>query len=263
MSSGILPGTTRPDETVIYTAHWDHLGIGLPDANGDRIYNGAIDNGTGIAHRHRAGARLRRGPRTERSVVFLLVAAEEKGLLGCEYYAANPLYPLGKTAGVINTDVMGVLGPGAQFQHLAATGKFGLLDLLIAEGAKRGRSFMPDPRPRPAASTARTISPSPRSAFRRSASRSGNDLVNGGVARGEAWPTIIPPSATTSPTTNIRRAGTSPAWRRTPSCSTRVGLRLANSNDWPNWSEDSEFRAMRDQSAAERGRTGARRPERG
>ena len=55
---GLLPGAKRPDETVIYSAHWDHLGIGLPDANGDRIYNGALDNGTGVAHVHRAGARL-------------------------------------------------------------------------------------------------------------------------------------------------------------------------------------------------------------
>ena len=78
---------------MIYTAHWDHLGVGLPDAKGDRIYNGAVDN----AHRHRpadrAGARLRPRAAPERSVVFLAVTAEEKGLLGSEYYATNPLYP--------------------------------------------------------------------------------------------------------------------------------------------------------------------------
>ena len=91
---GMLPGAARPDETVIYTAHWDHLGIGLPDANGDRIYNGAIDNGTGLAQLIEQARAFAAGPRPQRSVVFMAVTAEEKGLLGSEYYAANPLYPL-------------------------------------------------------------------------------------------------------------------------------------------------------------------------
>ena len=111
---GLLPGTTRPDETVIYTGHWDHLGIGQPDANGDRIYNGAIDNGTGIAHMIEQARAFAKGPRPQRSIVFLAVTAEEKGLLGSEYYAANPIYPAGKTAGVLNTDVMGGAGSGAR-----------------------------------------------------------------------------------------------------------------------------------------------------
>jgi hypothetical protein len=74
---GILPGTARPDETVIYSAHWDHLGIGLPDANGDRIYNGALDNGTGLAHLIEQARAFATGPRPQRSVVFLAVTAED------------------------------------------------------------------------------------------------------------------------------------------------------------------------------------------
>ena len=70
---GILPGKTRPDETVIYTAHHDHLGIGLPDANGDRIYNGALDNATGTAHLIEQARAFAKQPRTDRSVVFLAV----------------------------------------------------------------------------------------------------------------------------------------------------------------------------------------------
>jgi Zn-dependent M28 family amino/carboxypeptidase len=84
---GMLPGTTRPDETVLYTAHHDHLGIGEPDESGDRIFNGAVDNATGTAHVLEQARAFAQSPRTERSVVFLLVGAEEKGLLGSEYYA--------------------------------------------------------------------------------------------------------------------------------------------------------------------------------
>ena len=143
---GILPGASRPDETVIYTAHWDHLGIGLPDAKGDRIYNGAIDNGTGLAQLIEEARAFAAEPRTQRSVVFMAVTAEEKGLLGSEYYAANPLYPLAKTAGMINTDVLGVLGPARDFT-IRGNQKFGLLDMLVEEGSKRGRRYTPDPRP--------------------------------------------------------------------------------------------------------------------
>ena len=75
---GLLPGAARPDETVIYTAHWDHLGIGLPDAKGDRIYNGAIDNGTGLAQLIEQARAFASGPRPQRSVVFMAVTAEEK-----------------------------------------------------------------------------------------------------------------------------------------------------------------------------------------
>jgi hypothetical protein len=93
--AGMVPGTSRPDETVIYTAHHDHLGIGAPDANGDRIFNGAIDNATGIAHLIEQGRAFARRPRSQRSVVFLAVGAEERGLLGAEYYVAIPIFPLG------------------------------------------------------------------------------------------------------------------------------------------------------------------------
>ena len=126
--------------------HWDHLGIGLPDATGDRIYNGAIDNGTGIAHLIEQARAFAAGPRPQRSVVFMAVTAEEKGLLGSEYYAANPLYPAAKTAGAINTDVMGVLGPARDFS-VRGNQKFGLLDVLVEEGARRGRRYTPDPLP--------------------------------------------------------------------------------------------------------------------
>lgn len=102
-----LTGSKRPDEYIIYTAHWDHLGIGKPDANGDSIYNGALDNASGSAaliEMARAFTSLKEKP--ERTIIFLSVTAEEQGLLGSGYYAEHPVYPLNKTVADINMDVV-------------------------------------------------------------------------------------------------------------------------------------------------------------
>jgi Zn-dependent M28 family amino/carboxypeptidase len=248
---GILPGASRPDETVIYMGHWDHLGIGAPDANGDTIYNGAIDNGTGISHLIEQARAFAAGPRPQRSVVFMAVTAEEKGLLGSEYYAANPLYPAARTAGAINTDVLGVLGPARDFS-VRGDQKFGLLDILVEEGAKRGRRFTPDPN----AGTG-TFYRSDHFTFAKAGIPAltftpGEDLVNGGAARAKAWMSNYRANMYHQPDDEF-----SPDWDFTGMAQDgellhAVGQRLANSCDWPNWSQDSEFRAARDRSAAER-----------
>ena len=141
-----LTGTTAPDEYVIHTAHHDHIGVGLPDAQGDTIYNGAVDNATGTAALIELARVYAAGPRTDRTVVFLAVAAEEKGLLGSEYYAANPLYPLEKTVGVLNTDALSPWGPARDFT-ISGQAELGLKDALIATAARHGRTFSTDSRP--------------------------------------------------------------------------------------------------------------------
>lgn len=106
-----IPGSSRPEEVIIYTAHWDHLGINEPDETGDSIYNGALDNATGVAgllELSRAFSKLQ--PKPERSIVLLAVTAEEQGLLGSKYYTQNPLYPPDKTVADINIDVMNTYG---------------------------------------------------------------------------------------------------------------------------------------------------------
>ena len=259
---GIVRGSKYPDETVIYMGHWDHLGIGPPDAKGDRIYNGAIDNGTGIAQLIEQGRSFARGRRPLRSVVFMAVTAEEKGLLGSEYYAANPIYPAGKTVGAINTDVLGVLGPARDFS-VRGNQKFGLLDVLVEEGAKRGRRYTPDP---DAASG--TFYRSDHFTFAKAGIPAlsftrGEDLVNGGVARMRAFEANYRATMYHQPADEY-----SPTWDFTGMVKDAellhaVGWRLANSRDWPNWSPDSEFRAARDASASERGETAPRKGERG
>ena len=249
---GLVRGASRPNETVLYTAHWDHLGIGLPDANGDRIYNGALDNGTGVAHVLEQARLFARGPRTARSVAFLFVTVEEKGLLGSEYYAANPLYPLATTAGVLNTDSMGVYGPARDFS-ISGTARLGLLDNLIAEGRRQGRSFTADPHPETGGFYRSDHFPMAKVGVPAISFKSGLDLVNGGVARGEAIAKEYTTNRYHQPDDEYQ-----PNWDFSGIVADgrllhAVGRDLANSNAWPNWSADSEFKAARDRSAAERG----------
>jgi Zn-dependent M28 family amino/carboxypeptidase len=259
---GIVRGSKYPDETIFYTAHWDHLGIGPPDATGDRIYNGAIDNGTGIAQLIEQGRAFAHGPRPQRSVVFMAVTAEEKGLLGSEYYAANPIYPAAKTVGAINTDVLGVLGPARDFT-VRGNQKFGLLDILVDEATKRGRRYTPDPHPETGGFYRSDHFTLAKVGIPALSFGPGQDLVNGGLARGEAWSKMYTATMYHQPADEY-----SPSWDFTGMAQDAellhgVGLRLANSRDWPNWSEDSEFRAARDASASERGETAPKKGERG
>ena len=248
---GLLPGAARPDETVIYTAHWDHLGIGLPDANGDRIYNGAIDNGTGIAQLIEQARAFSTGPRPQRSMVFLAVTAEEKGLLGSEYYAANPIYSAGKTAGVINTDVMGVQGPARDYS-IRGNQKFGLLDLLVEEATKRGRRYTPDPKPETGGFFRSDHFTLAKAGIPALSFSPGQDLVTGGVARAQAYAADYTARLYHQPDDEWSADWDLSGMAADGELLHAVGLRLANSGDWPNWSEDSEFRAARDRSAAER-----------
>ena len=249
---GVLPGKSRPDETIIYTAHWDHLGIGQPDANGDRIYNGALDNATGISHIIEQARAFAKEPRTDRSIVFLAVTAEEKGLLGSEYYARNPLYPLGKTVAVLNTDSMGVFGPARDFS-IAGTAKLELLDLLVAEGQREGRTFTPDRHPESGGFYRSDHFSFAKVGVPAISYKSGSDLVDGGLVRGEAISKEYTANRYHQPDDEW-----SPDWRfdgiaADATLLHAVGRDLANGNAWPNWSQDSEFRATRDSTAGERG----------
>ena len=248
---GYLPGKTHPDETVNYSAHWEHLGIGKPDDRGDTIYNGALDNATGIAQLLEQARAFAREPRTDRSVVFLAVTAEEKGLLGSEYYAQNPLFPEAKTAGVLNTDGGSIYGRAKNFT-ISGNAKLDLLDMLIAEGKKQGRYYSPDPHPE-----AGHFYRSDHFSFAKVGVPAisfgdGNDLVNGGIARGEALNKEYIDKHYHQPSDEWSTSWDFRGMAEDVQLLHNLGRGLANSRTWPNWSQDSEFRSKRDQSAAER-----------
>jgi Zn-dependent M28 family amino/carboxypeptidase len=135
------------DQYVIYTAHWDHMGIGQPDETGDKIYNGALDNATGIGGMIEMGRAFKSLPKApSRSILFLAVTAEEKGLLGSKYYAENPIYPLEKTVAVINMDGLNQWGPTKDITVIGL-GNSTLDDVLRKAAAEKGRTLTPDPEP--------------------------------------------------------------------------------------------------------------------
>jgi Zn-dependent M28 family amino/carboxypeptidase len=134
------------DEYVVYTAHWDHLGVGLP-VNGDAIYNGARDNAAGTATLLEiARAFTRVQPQPKRSILFAIVTAEEQGLLGSQYYSVMPLYPLSKTLADINVDEPNVYAPSKDVTVIGM-GASDLDDYLRQAAEEQGRTLRPDPQP--------------------------------------------------------------------------------------------------------------------
>jgi Zn-dependent M28 family amino/carboxypeptidase len=134
------------NQYVIYTAHWDHFGIG-PEVNGDRIYHGALDNASGVAallDLSRAYEKLKFPP--ARTILFIAVTGEEQGLLGSEYYAEHPLYPLARTAANINMDGMNLLGRTHDIT-IVGNGKSNLDAVVTTLAHSQGRVVNPDPQP--------------------------------------------------------------------------------------------------------------------
>ncbi|MGH8030567.1 MAG: M28 family metallopeptidase [Arenimonas sp.] len=246
-----LPGTTHAGEAVVYSAHWDHLGT-HPDEPGDNIYNGAIDNATGVAGvlEIAESFTVRKSP-PERSVVFLLVTLEESGLLGSQYYAAHPVVPLAQTVAVVNLDALPVVGPTRDFV-VVGLGNNELEDVLRPIAAKQGRVLVAESEPE-------------RGSFFRSDhfnfakagvpalyAKGGIDHLEGGVAQGKAM-------LDDYVTHRYHKAADNydPDWDlrgvvKDLQALYMVGDALVNSRDWPNYREVSEFRAVRDASRKDR-----------
>ena len=248
---GRIEGSSHPDETVIYSAHWDHLGVGAPDAKGDRIYNGAVDNATGTAALIEMGRAFAHGPKPQRSVVFLNVTAEEKGLLGSEYYAANPLYPLATTVAVLNMDALSPFGPARNFTT-SGNAASDLLDKLVADGKAMGLVFTPDPHLEAGYFFRSDHFPFAKRGVPALSFGSGNDWVDGGVAAGEAEQAAYTRDRYHQPADEWQANWPFTGLAQDLQLLYRVGSELANSRDWPGWPRDSEFRAARGSSAGQR-----------
>jgi Zn-dependent M28 family amino/carboxypeptidase len=247
----ILPGATRPNETIFYTAHWDHLGVGRPDAEGDTIYNGAVDNATGTAALLEMARLYKAAPRTDRSIVFLWVTAEERGLLGSEYYAANPLYPLATTVGVLNTDALDPTGPARDFT-ISGNAKLELLDMLVAEGAKRNRTYTPDPSPEAGYFFRSDHFPFAKRGVPAISFGSGQDMVTGGLAAGQAFDQTYRTSMYHQPADEWSDSWSMDGIAADITMLYDLGRDLATSTRWPVWGAGSEFKAARDATAAAR-----------
>ena len=251
---GRLSGTARPNETILFGAHWDHLGVGAPDARGDTIYNGAVDNGTGIAAVLELARVFAAGPRTQRSLVFAFWTAEEKGLLGSEYYASNPVYPLESTVAGFNIDALSATGR-ARDVLVVGSGQTDIEDRLQAVLAANNRVMTPDATPEAGYFFRSDHFPMAKRGVPMLYMDSGIDLLSGGIAAGRAFDDKYRRDAYHQPadeydpsTWNLAGIAEDVAVLH------QLGLQLANSRDWPNYRATSEFRPVRDKSAASRQR---------
>jgi len=246
---GILPGTRYPDEYVLYTGHWDHLGRCGADESGDDICNGAIDNATGTAALVAlAQAHVAAGP-AERSLVFLAVTAEESGLLGSESYAANPVYPLSSTVGGVNMDAFSMTGL-AKDVVVVGKGKSELDAYLDRALEVAGRVARREPTPEKGYYYRSDHFSFAKRGVPMIYFEGGEDLVNGGVAAGRAAAEDYTEHRYHGPQDEYN-----PNWDWSGTMADlrlyyRIGRELAETRDWPNWVEGDEFRAVRDKSRA-------------
>ncbi len=246
---GILPGSEAPDEYVIHTAHWDHLGRCKPAPDGDDICNGAVDNATGTAALVALAEAHAKAGTPKRSLVFLAVTAEESGLLGAYYYASNPVYPLDQTVGGINMDAFQVAGP-AKDVTVVGPGKSQLDLFMEAALVADGRTATPNPKPE-----AGYYYRSDHFAFAKQGVPmlyidGGEDLVEGGTAAGAAVAKDYTENRYHGPKDEFNEEWDWSGVMGDLQLFYRIGRMMAESSSWPNWNEGDEFKATRDESCA-------------
>ncbi len=248
---GKLVGTRWPGEAVLFGAHWDHLGVGPPDARGDRIYNGALDNASGVAGMLELARLFCQAPRTERSLYFIAFTSEEKNLLGSEYYAEHPATPLPTTAALLNLDGLNLNGPARDIT-IAGKANSDLYDNIATLAQKQGRRFTPDAHPEAGGYFRADHFSLAAAGVPAITAHGGLDLVKGGEAAGEAAYRDY----------NVHRYHQpadewDPHWDYAGAVLDlalyyELGRELADSREWPGWKPGAEFKAVRDLTAASR-----------
>ncbi len=242
---GLLPGSRRPDEYIIYMAHWDHFGVD-PSLEGDQIFNGALDNATGTAALiELAEAFMMLKPLPPRSIVFLALTGEEQGLLGSQYYATNPVYPRTKTVAAVNMDSLNIWG---KMRDITVIG-YGISELddyLKAAAAEQGRRVRPDPEPERGSFFRSDHFPFAKEGIPAVYPTSGIDHVE----HGEEW-TLAQREKYIAEKYHQPSDEYDPNWDLSGAIDDlhllfRVGHMLSKEKTFPNWKEGTEFKAKRD-----------------
>jgi Zn-dependent M28 family amino/carboxypeptidase len=246
-----ITGSTKPDECIVYTAHWDHLGVGKPDANGDSIYNGALDNASGTAAvLEVARAFKNQKEKPERSILFLFVTAEEQGLLGSKWYATNPVFPAEKTVADINLDVINANGPMKDIS-ISGAGQSELEDIFSEEIKKQGRYIAPETKPEAGYYFRSDHFNFAKIGVPALTTDKGMDHTEKGKAYGEEREKEWNEKYYHQPDDEYVPA----RWDITGALQDiqvmyQVGRRLAYGSEWPKWKEGSEFKAIREKPKA-------------
>lgn len=243
---GVLPGSKRADEAVLYMAHWDHLGKHEGE-EGDNIYNGAVDNATGVAGiLEIADAMAHQALPPERSVVFLAVTLEESGLLGSQYYVNHPTFPLDKIAGVINIDAMSVNGR-ARDMTVTGFGSSELEDILKPLATAQNRTLHAESSVQSGFYFRSDHFNFAKAGVPALYADGGEDLVDGGIEAGKRAAEAYGKDRYHSPKDEYDPA----TWKLDGTVEDLqllygVGNQLAGGDAWPNWYEGNPFKANRD-----------------
>ncbi|WP_312368263.1 M28 family metallopeptidase [Stenotrophomonas sp.] len=255
---GVLPGSKRADEAVLYMAHWDHLGK-HEDEEGDNIYNGAVDNATGVAGiLEIADAMAHQETAPERSVVFLAVTLEESGLLGSQYYVNHPTFPLDKIAGVINIDAMSVNGR-ARDMTVTGYGSSELEDILKPLAAEKGRTLHAETSVQSGFYFRSDHFNFAKAGVPALYADGGEDLIDGGVEAGKRAAEAYGKDHYHGPKDEYDAA----TWKVDGAIEDLellygVGKQLAGGDAWPNWYDGNPFKANRDAMMKARGSEAAK-----
>ncbi len=246
-----ITGTKWPDQYIIYTAHWDHLGIGKPDEKGDSIYNGALDNASGSAallELARAFKDLENKP--ERTIIFLSVTSEEQGLLGSAYYAQHPIYPLNKTVAEMNMDVINAHGKTNDVV-ITGAGQSELEDYLKSEAKKQGRYIAPESHPEAGHYFRSDHFNFAKAGIPALDAASGIDFVGKEKGYGKKLQEDYTANHYHRPSDEFDNTWTFEGGIQDIQLLFQIGKRLSFEETWPKWKQGSEFKAIREESIKE------------
>ncbi|HEX7046252.1 MAG TPA: M28 family metallopeptidase [Gammaproteobacteria bacterium] len=248
---GKLPGDARPNETVIYTAHWDHLGTN-PANTEDPVFNGAVDNATGVAgliELAEAFGTLESPP--DRTILFLAVTAEESGLLGSKWYAEHPVFPLETTAGVINMDSLNVYGPTKDVV-VVGYGNSELEEYLARAAAEQGREIVPEEHPERGYYYRSDHFNFAKQGVPALYAESGSQYTGEGAEEAARHAAEYTEKRYHKPSDEYAEWWNLEGAVEDLKLYFAIGKELANTEDFPNWYEGNEFKAIREESAAMR-----------